>query len=81
MLSVPNGAPEHLHSQAKQKHLHPTGWKNNLAPMTVIPRQIDHSHPANALVISDEALHFSNTPASGVRSPALAQTVMKFISP
>ena len=39
-----------------------TAWKNNLAPLTVIPREIDHSHPTNALVINDETLYFNNTP-------------------
>ena len=39
-----------------------TAWKDNLAPMTVIPREIDRSHPANELVISDETLYFNNTP-------------------
>ena len=39
-----------------------TGWKNNLAPMTVMPRPLDRTNPANALVISDETLYFNNTP-------------------
>lgn len=39
-----------------------TAWKDNLAPMTVIPREIDRANPANALVISDETLYFNNTP-------------------
>ena len=39
-----------------------TAWKDNLAPMTVMPRLIDRANPANALVISDETLSFNNTP-------------------
>ena len=39
-----------------------TAWKDNLAPLTVIPREIDHAHPTNALVINDETLYFNNTP-------------------
>jgi hypothetical protein len=39
-----------------------TAWKDNLAPMTAMPREIDRANPANALVISDETLHFNNTP-------------------
>jgi len=39
-----------------------TAWKDNLAPMTVIPREIDRANPANELVISDETLYFNNTP-------------------
>lgn len=39
-----------------------TAWKDNLVPMTVIPREIDRANPANALVISDETLYFNNTP-------------------
>lgn len=39
-----------------------TGWKDNLAPMTVMPRPVDRSNPANALVVADETLHFNNTP-------------------
>jgi hypothetical protein len=39
-----------------------TGWKDNLAPMTVMPRPIDRSNPANALVIADETVYFTNTP-------------------
>jgi hypothetical protein len=39
-----------------------TAWKDNLAPMTVIPREIDRANPANKLVISDETLYFNNTP-------------------
>jgi hypothetical protein len=39
-----------------------TSWKTNLAPMTVMPREIDRANPANALVISDETLYFANTP-------------------
>ncbi len=30
--------------------------------MTVMPRLIDRTNPANALVISDETLYFNNTP-------------------
>jgi hypothetical protein len=39
-----------------------TSWKDNLAPMTVMPRPFDHTNPANALVISDETIYFNNTP-------------------
>ena len=39
-----------------------TAWKDNLAPLTVMPRSIDRTNPANALVISDETLYFNNTP-------------------
>ena len=39
-----------------------TGWKDNLAPMTVMPRPIDRSNPANALIIADETVYFNNTP-------------------
>lgn len=39
-----------------------TAWKGNLAPMTVLPREIDRTNPANALVISDETIYFNNTP-------------------
>ena len=39
-----------------------TAWKDNLAPMTAIPREIDRANPANAGVISDETLYFNNTP-------------------
>lgn len=39
-----------------------TAWKDNLAPMTAMPREVDRTKPANALVISDETLYFNNTP-------------------
>ena len=39
-----------------------TAWKENLAPMTAMPREVDRTKPANALVISDETLYFNNTP-------------------
>jgi Transposase DDE domain len=39
-----------------------TGWKNNFVPLTILPREIDHSNPANALVIRDETIYFNNTP-------------------
>ena len=39
-----------------------TGWKDNFAPMTVMPRPIDRSNPANALVSADETVYFNNTP-------------------
>lgn len=39
-----------------------TAWKDNLAPLTVIPREIDRAKPANALVIRDETIFFNNTP-------------------
>jgi hypothetical protein len=47
-----------------------TGWKDNLAPMSAIPRQIDRTLPANALIISDETLYFNNTPGSWRRITA-----------
>ena len=39
-----------------------TGWKDNLAPMTVMPRPVDRSNSANALVVADETVYFNNTP-------------------
>jgi hypothetical protein len=39
-----------------------TAWKDNLAPMTAMPREIDRQDPLNALVISDETIYFNNTP-------------------
>jgi hypothetical protein len=30
--------------------------------MTVMPREIDRTNPANALIISDETIYFNNTP-------------------
>jgi hypothetical protein len=39
-----------------------TEWKKNLSPMTLLPREIDRSNPANALIISDEIAYFNNTP-------------------
>ena len=33
-----------------------------LAPLTGMPRPIDRSKPANALVIADETVYFNNTP-------------------
>lgn len=39
-----------------------TRWKDNLAPMTAIPRPFDPANPANILVLSDEMIHFSNHP-------------------
>ena len=47
-----------------------TGWKDNFAPMTVMPRPIDHSNPANALVIADETVYFNNTPGTWRRITA-----------
>jgi len=47
-----------------------TGWKDNFAPMTVMPRPIDHSNPANALVIADETVYFNNTPSAWRRITA-----------
>ena len=47
-----------------------TGWKDNLAPLTAIPRPFDPAHPANALVISDEILYFNNTPGTWRRITA-----------
>lgn len=39
-----------------------TAWKDNLAPMTAIPREVDRTQSANALILSDETLYFNNTP-------------------
>lgn len=39
-----------------------TGWKDNFAPLTVMPRPIDRANPANALIIADETVYFNNTP-------------------
>ena len=39
-----------------------TAWKDNLAPMTAMPREVDRTNPANALIISDETIYFNNTP-------------------
>ncbi len=39
-----------------------TAWKDNLAPLTVIPREIDRTLTANELIISDEIIYFNNTP-------------------
>lgn len=47
-----------------------TAWKDNLAPMTAMPREIDRTNPANALVISDETLYFNNTPGTWRRITA-----------
>lgn len=47
-----------------------TAWKDNLAPMTAMPREIDRANPANALVISDETLYFNNTPGTWRRITA-----------
>jgi len=47
-----------------------TGWKDNFAPLTVIPRPIDRSNPANALVIADETVYFDNTPGTWRRITA-----------
>jgi hypothetical protein len=41
-----------------------TQWKENLAPMTTMPRAFDPDHPANRLVISDETVYFNNTPGT-----------------
>jgi hypothetical protein len=38
-----------------------TGWKDSLAPLTVMPRPIDRANPANALVTADETVYFNNT--------------------
>ena len=55
--------------QSKSIHIL-TQWKNNLAPLTVIPRPIDRDNPANALIISDETVMFDNTPGSWRRITA-----------
>jgi len=39
-----------------------TEWKSNFAPLSVIPREIDHSNPVNVLVKSDETVFFNNIP-------------------
>lgn len=39
-----------------------TQWKENFAPMTAMDREIDRTHPANALVLRDETIYFNNTP-------------------
>jgi hypothetical protein len=39
-----------------------TALKDNLAPMTAIPREVDRTQSANALILSDETLYFNNTP-------------------
>ena len=39
-----------------------TAWKDNFAPMTTIPREIDRTKPANTLIISDEIICFNNPP-------------------
>ena len=41
-----------------------TRSKDNLAPMTVMPRPVDRANPVNALVISDEILYFNTSPGS-----------------
>lgn len=41
-----------------------TQWKENLAPMTTMPRVFDPDHPANRLVISDETVYFNNSPGA-----------------
>jgi len=41
-----------------------TRSKDNLAPMTVMPRPVDRANPANALVVSDETLYFNNAPGA-----------------
>lgn len=47
-----------------------TMWKENLAPMTAIDRQIDRANPVNALVLRDETIYFNNTPGSWRRITA-----------
>ena len=39
-----------------------TQWKENLAPMTVMDREIDRANPHNQLVTSDQTVYFDNTP-------------------
>lgn len=41
-----------------------TAWKENLAPMSSIAKDIDRTNPLNEWVISDEILYFNNTPGS-----------------
>jgi hypothetical protein len=47
-----------------------TMWKDNLVPMTAIPRQIDPTNPVNALVLKDEMICFNNTPGTWRRITA-----------
>ena len=47
--------------QSKSIHIL-TRSRDNLAPMTVMPRQVDRANPGNALVVSDETLYFNNAP-------------------
>ena len=54
-----------------------TAWRNNFAVLTIIPREIDHSYSANALVIRDETVYFT-LPAFGGGSPPHAPTAMRF---
>ena len=39
-----------------------TRWKDNLRPLTAVPLPIDSLHPLSALILSDEMVHFNNTP-------------------
>lgn len=39
-----------------------TQWKKNLAPLTLMTRQIDRANPANQLVTDDQSVYFNNTP-------------------
>jgi len=41
-----------------------TRSKDNLVPLTVMPRPVDRANPVNALVISDETLYFNNAPGT-----------------
>jgi len=47
-----------------------TQWKDNLAPMSAIPREIDRDNPANELITNDETLWFDNTPGQWRRITA-----------
>lgn len=54
-----------------------TRYKDNLAPMTVMPRPVDRANPANSMVVSDETLYFNNAPGPWrriiVKSPDSAE--------
>ena len=47
-----------------------TQWKDNLAPMSAIPREIDRDNPANEIITNDETLWFDNTPGQWRRITA-----------
>jgi hypothetical protein len=49
-----------------------TAWKDNLAPMTSMPREIDRTNPANELVLKDETIYFNNSPGSWRKITAIS---------